>query len=91
MAYRNKSVIVTSLMALSLAACGQKAEPPKKDEPPALPAPKTGDAIDAAAEEAMLAAEESTDAKVDAAEDKKPAVVKSNDKAEKAGETSDQR
>ncbi len=88
---RTKTVIAASLLALSLTACGQKAEPPKKDEVPALPQPKTGDAIDAAAEEAMVAedamvaAEKATDAKADEAKSKASSEPKAAEKSDADG------
>jgi outer membrane PBP1 activator LpoA protein len=63
---RSKSALTVIILAMVLSACGNKATEVKKPEEPALPEPKTGNDIDAAAEDAMQAAEKETDAKAEA-------------------------
>jgi hypothetical protein len=65
MSLRVKAILTATLLSISLAACGSKESEVKKPEEPALPEPKTGAAIDAAAEEAMVAAEKATDAEAE--------------------------
>jgi hypothetical protein len=80
--HRSKSAFLAIVMTMMLSACGSKEPEVKKPQEAALPEPKTGDDIDAAAEDAMLAAENETDAKAEAGKAGEKAVD-----AAKAGET----
>jgi hypothetical protein len=71
-----KAAFSTAILTILLAGCGNKESEVKKPVEPALPEPKTGADIDAAAEEAMLAAEKAVDAEVEAAGSAKSEVSK---------------
>jgi hypothetical protein len=65
MSLRRTAALSAIALSLMLSACGSKETEVKKPDEPALPEPKTGAAIDAAAEEAMQAAEKATDAEAE--------------------------
>jgi hypothetical protein len=86
--HRSKAALTAIIITMMLSACGSKEPEVKKPQEAALPEPKTGDDIDAAAEDAMLAAEKETDAKAEAgkAGEKAADGAKSSD-ADKAKKT----
>jgi uncharacterized lipoprotein NlpE involved in copper resistance len=79
--HRSKAVFTAIIITMMLSGCGSKEPEVKKPQEVALPEPKTGDDIDAAAEDAMLAAEKETDAKAEAG--------KASEKAADAAKSSD--
>lgn len=90
MSPRFKAVFSTAILTILLAGCGNKESEVKKPVEPALPEPKTGSDIDAAAEEAMLAAEKAVDGEAEAAAGAKSEVSKSDStKAESVKKTDD--
>ncbi len=76
MSRRVKAAFSTAILTILLAGCGNKESEVKKPVEPALPEPTTGAAIDAAAEEAMLAAEKAVDDEAAAADSAKSEIAK---------------